>query len=456
MIALALLPQAPILTVRAAPTYGELVTSAIEKLNDALSHGSGPFSGGQEAHAALVGYERFLGVLGQHARLLAAPGCADLTGRYGHGPQLQELLQRMTSLKVAAATPAAPSLWRRASDLLAAAHDLLATHVGSVGQLRTPDGELLSDPSIRWAATARLLDSARRALEGCGHLLTEVAATQRADDAGTVTRAHVSHVRQASAAILRLIATQPIAAMSRHPAPLADLDAVPPAITRTAQSLGTSAFDDALAALRVLRLLSFRQACGDEHASPGCLHDVSRLAITTTRSAEQWLPESTTSLGRVQRAVAHDELLQANKAWRTAANGLGQEVMSLRKAPRVYADAIRLLHEVPAVSVARAVLAALPRLGMDASATIDRLSANGDLVVATRDVGRFQASWERIDPEHAVTLADAFKVAGRVSHRAHAALEETRRPRSAPASPTTRPNDSRALRRGVDVGAGLP
>lgn len=456
---------------RGAPSYGELTHVAFGEVEHACRDGSGPFTSADAAAGAVTGYERFLAVCGRHLRLLAAPGLTDLTGHRGPLPPLAELIARMTALDL---IRGGDSAWSRAADALALAHDLLATHLGPAGEQRTPDADILGDPRLRQAATARLLAAVTPAVRQCGPLLAS-AARAPADSPGTVmtpveTKSTSAHLRQATQAIDQLITTLPTGTTSKtigtgrgasDDEALAPLDALAPALPRTTVSAGgprSQSFDDAVAALRVLRLLSYRQTTGHENTSPASLHDLTRLAITTTHHAEAWLPTPATPLARVQRAAALDRLQEATRAWQKAASRLSPNIQGLTKAPRVYADAIHVvLAQAPHnKGLGRAVLAALPRLGNDAALTLTRLTNRGDLAAATKASGGNRATWRPLEPSQGAALTHSFAAAGQASQQAHATvLQVDRSPTTGTRGDNTTLRRGRSARRELSLGTGL-
>jgi hypothetical protein len=423
----AVLTPAEVPESRRAPTYGEFIDLAHALVQHACATGSGPFTTAGQALSAAVNYERFLAVAGNHLRLLVTPGYTDIAGQRNAPSPLHELVHRLTSLDLARGED---DVWARAATRLAAAHDLLSTHVGPVGELRTPEVKILEHHTVRHAAAGRILDLISGPVERSSSLLSHAYdANRREPDATGVTRARAAHLRQAVNAVHHLV-TDLRSELTDSPniQALDELDTLRPALSRIAERPATR-FDTSLDALRTLRLLSYRQLFGEESASPGCLHDLARLAQVTSRTAKGWLPEPTTPLARVQHAVAHDELDDARTAWGSAAAALGQHVRGLSKAPRVYADAVRTtIAAVPHTpSLGHAVMAALPRLGQDAGVTVMRLAETGGLVVATKEPGRFQASWRLLEPRAARDIADLFASAGEASHRAHTTYLHTQK-----------------------------
>ena len=157
-------------------TYGEMMSSAVDLIDQARRTGCGPFDNRQQACDAIAGYQRFLGVVGRHLRLLSAPGLAGLTRpTLDIRPALPQLVQRLTELDI---TVTVREPWTMAADRLAVAHDLVATHVGPLGQARTPDADILTDPVLTRAATTRLLTHTLPPLAVSSVLLTHALATR--------------------------------------------------------------------------------------------------------------------------------------------------------------------------------------------------------------------------------------------------------------------------------------
>lgn len=412
-------------TISAPPTYGELAAASFQLVAQARLHDCGPFATRQQADDAVVGYERFLGVAGRHLQLLAAPGLANLDSRHPDIHQaLPELVRRLTQFKITSTTD---SLWGRAADRLGVAHDLLATHVGPFGQALTPDAVLLADPDIRQAATTRLLAMTVPPLAVSGTLLANVTAFHlKPRPARWQTALLERHAPR-----LRQLVEDIVPREDLHVRPAAQLvavDALSPAGHHLVNAVNARRqFENSLAALQVLRLLSFRQSNGEHRASPGSLRDLARVAAHVTTIAETRLPTPSTPLGRVRRATAVDSLDAAGAAWNDAGAALGPQLRGLDRAPRVYADATEVLRDRTAddPTLASAVMAALPRLGNDAAITIDSLVANHRLVVATRPPARFQAVWRPLNQDEGAALAQKFAAAATASHQANMTLKES-------------------------------
>jgi hypothetical protein len=125
-------------------TYGVLLSTAIDLTCRAQSRSLGPFDDARRAVDAVVDYERFLAVSGHHLQLLLSPPLATAT-RSG------ELQRRLaTGLAALSLERRRDNPWASAGDALALAHDLLATHVGPRGELRTSEAgiRLLTDDGV--------------------------------------------------------------------------------------------------------------------------------------------------------------------------------------------------------------------------------------------------------------------------------------------------------------------
>jgi hypothetical protein len=422
VVARALMASTPAMAdAGGAPTYGELIGLARHRAREASATGSGPFPSADQATEAVAGFERYLAVLGRHLRLIVAPGLAPAPGHLDSLPVLQQLIERMSHLELA---PSNGSPWGRAAEALATAHDLLATHLGPFGERRTPEVEVLADPHHRHATARMVLRLLDEPLAVRDDLLRALTVAQRGADREPSPRAVAAHIRQSTDAIARLTnryAPPPFTSSINIP----EVVALIPAIHNRAGSSGARSFDDSIQALRVLRLLSYRQTNGLEPASPGCLHDLARLARTATAGSDQWLPTPETAIARVQRAHAIDHLERARQAWTDTSVALGQHIRGLTKAPRVYADAIGAVQEAHAhEGVRRAVLAALPRLGREAGLTTTHLARTGCVSIATKEVGRFQESWRLLTPDEGDVLAARFTRSGQASRTASIAVSQ--------------------------------
>jgi hypothetical protein len=410
-------PTAALVDGRAA-TYGELVRAATVRVTAACTQGCGPFESPGASLTAAINYERLLALAGHHLRLLTAHPSDPAQHRAS--TRLSRLIERLTGLDHQAG---GDDPWGSGAAQLAAAHDLLATHVGPAGERRTPEADLLDDPGVRDTAVARVLALLRPALERSEQLLAHARDARRAQPAEPgIDRSRATHLRQTTRSLRILAAVPGTGPRPAGDGTLTELDALSPAQPRIAERPANASFDTAVGALQILRLLSYRQALGEDRASPASLHDLARLAIVTSSAAPSWLPEPTTPLARVQHTVACEQLQATETAWQAVQTVLGQHVRGLTRAPRMYADAVRaatsaLPHD-PVLGAA--ALSALPRLGRDAGTTVEVLASSGDLVIATKQVGRTQASWRRPTPDETEHIAGTFHTASRVSDQAHA------------------------------------
>lgn len=434
----------PVLSDAGVPTYGELVELARDRAYEAGTSGSGPFSTADEATSAVAGYERYLAVIGRHLRVIATPGVSATQGPLDSLPPLHQLIARMRHLKLETSSE---SLWGTAADTLATAHDLLATHLGPFGERRTPEVEVLDDSRHRHATTHLVLALLEEPLARRDDLLRAVTASLHDAQLVPSPRAIAAHLRQSTDAIVRL-SDRYVASTADPTTDAAAVADLKPAVPSSSGGAGPRTLEDSMQALRVLRVLSFRQTTGGEQASPGSLHDLARLARATTAGADQWLPPAQTPIGRVQRANALDQLKRATNAWQDAATALGQHIRGLTKAPRLYADAIGAVQQAHThETVRRAVLASLPRLGREAGLTTTRLAQSSSLAVATKDVGRFQESWRLLTPDESQVLAARFARSGETSQTA--SISVTQLDRSTGRRPADRDASSSAhLQRG--------
>lgn len=157
---------------------------------------------------------------------------------------------------------------------------------------RTPDANILDDRHVRDAAITRLLELITATLERCGTLLSHAYDVKHHDAEPSVTRSRSAHLRQAVDTARRLtITTKAGLRHSMDGDRLSSLDGLEPGLTRVTHLPPEASLDTAVGALRVLRILSFRQSLGEGNTSRECLHDLARLAIATSRANEGWLPE---------------------------------------------------------------------------------------------------------------------------------------------------------------------
>jgi hypothetical protein len=140
-------------------------------------------------------------------------------------------------------------------------------------------------------------------------------------------------------------------------------------------------------------------------------------------------PQEETPLGRLQRAHLADQLTAAHQAWTTAGAELTRTVQGLTKAPAAYAATIHQLLEAELTpGLRRAIGSALPRMGADAAATIERLGERAELVTLQRPPLATRHEWRPIRPEHAAALAAQFTTAAHSSRHALATLTSIQAP----------------------------
>lgn len=208
---------------------------------------------------------------------------------------------------------------------------------------------------------------------------------------------------------------------------LGRLDALTPATPHVAMAAAARvSFASSMSALRMLRLISFRQSAGEDRTSVGSLHDLTRIGMQAIEHAPRLLPDPTMSLAVVRRAAAEDTLQAAGIAWHDAADGLNRNVRTLDRAPHAYADAAQTLidREPSDPGLPKAVLAALPRLGDEAALAIQKLTSDAGLVTATRQPARFEATWRPLTEHEGEGLASRFTLAAAASRRANATLAQ--------------------------------
>jgi hypothetical protein len=384
----------------------------------------GPFDDPDHASATVSGYQRFLAVSGRHlALLLSARGDERRhPGNHAAATPARAVASRLSRLDAVDAGASGTTAWTRCGDRLGAAHDIVATHLGPHGELRTPEARELTDPVIRHAAADRVVALTRQPLAVAPELLAAVTAAQPRHDP-PVPPAAIIRLRRATTALRRLLATTPLT-VAPDPGLLQGVDGMMPARPKIAEYADSATVGGGLQALSVLRILSQRQATGEEPTNAHSLHDLCRLAVATVTVAERLLPPALTPLRRVDRVATLDRLRAAAVLWLQADQQLYPRVQAVVRAPRVYLDAITVLTgDCPASPLlTRAVLATLPRLATDAADTL-RLHATGNgLVVARRDPGQLVRRWRPIEPALAAELADALHAAGQASRTASTAL----------------------------------
>ncbi len=400
----------------ASATYGALLASAADAVARAQTHGLGPFEDAQEAADAVTDYERFLAIGGRHLQLLLSPARSVATRSRATQRQLASALAALTMERRGG------NEWASAGDTLGLAHDLLSTHVGPRGELRTPDAVVLTTPEVQVAAAARVLALVDEPLTLSRDLLRTAGAVQPRTDP-PLTRATRTHLRQATSRLTKLASgPTPVAAGSGL---LGLLDALPPAHTKIGDGTPPDAIASAGAALRVLRQLSVRQSHGDERANAHSLQELCVLAVTTCTAAEGLLPYGATPLGRVDRAATIDRLRRAGSLWSELQVSLYPRIQGLSKAPGIYHHAIQLVAHATAThpAAARVVLATLPRLALQSAATVATLSQRGELVTCSREPGKPTARWRALTPSEADGLIAGFTTASQATRQASDAVQ---------------------------------
>lgn len=395
-------------------TYGELLSTSLDLIDHACNTGCGPFDDHQAARAAITGYQRLLGVSGRHLRLVAGPAHAYApTTRWApDSPPVPELITRLCRIDIECDVE---SRWSRAADRLALAHDLLATHVHGAGQPITPDGQVLSDPGTSAAATKRLLEPVARAAE-CAPRLLKAAALQRTSSRGSDEDHRTNSLSLQARRIAELARIATANTEGDDDRALNELDALSPemphisAAERVAQGI-----DSSIAALRLLRLIAFRQAAGDERSSIGSLHDLVTLGTTATGNGTKLIQTEPSALGTVRAAIARDAFDDAAAAWSSVDGSLDHNLRTLDKAPRLFADASRLLCSgATDERLTRATLMVLPSVTSDTADAVRHLARTGGLVRAARQPVHFEATWRP------VTAADGDALAEQLDHAAQA------------------------------------
>jgi hypothetical protein len=379
----------------------------------------GPFDDPHRAADTVTDYLRFLGVAGHHLTVLLHARSTDRGFPSLGGDRVPTVAARLAAL---GGTRAGGNGWTRAADQLGTAHDLLATHLGPRGELRTPDALELSKLAIRHAAAQRVVDLTRQPLAAAPTLLSAAASAQSHGAAAPLPAPVISRLRRTTTHLNSLLAAAPLAA-TVDPALLHTLDDLIPARPRLADYAGPDSVGHALQALSVLRLLVHRQSQGLERVNPHSLHDLCQLAVTACSTTEQLLPLATTPLGRVHRAATVDRLRAAAAAWDQADRHLYPRLRGLTRVPRVYRDAVTLLTtDCPSSSaLTRAVLACLPRLATDASHTLLAHAHDNGLVAHGRDPGQLTARWRPVAPCTLAALGERLDAASDASRLANAA-----------------------------------
>jgi len=152
--------------------YAQLMADAAGQVGDAaLTLGAAPLGDRRDALAAVASYRDLLAALHRHGWELlgAARHLASATASTGADPRDVAAVRFVDSLAIRArrrrfgepVPDAAPSsTWAAAAAAVRAATDLLATHRDPAGGWRTPEAELLDQPSVRAVGLAGLADLA--------------------------------------------------------------------------------------------------------------------------------------------------------------------------------------------------------------------------------------------------------------------------------------------------------
>jgi len=406
------------------PTYGALLRDAADLVATARRFGIGPFDEAQQAADTVVDLERYLAIGGRHLRLLLTPPSATpspLTGTH------REVVRRLADLRM---ERRGGNAWASAGDGLGVAHDLLATHVGPRGELRTPEAQDLVNPDVQVASAARVIGLIAEPLALTRDLLAAARQAQPRHEP-PLTRSMSAHLRQATAAIRRILQIGPPLRLPTAGV-LDGLDGLTPALTRMGADSRPDHLTSRITALSILRQVSYRQSLGLEPANAHTLQELCTLGAATCRTAESLLPLANTPLGRVRRAAAIDELRRAAALWSELGASLYPHIQGLAKAPAIYRDAVRLIAQGTQGDPAstHAVLAALPDLATHAAISVRTLHDRGELVIQRQEAGHLAPRWHPLDAATTRELAEAFTTAGRATRLALDAVpRETEAPR---------------------------
>lgn len=410
-------------------TYGALMGSAREALEDAivLCHGRPPT--GEAALQELLGYERFLYAAGGHLRQLTT--LAEL-----HTDAVRRLVKRLDR-----STPpeVQDSTWLRAATILSAAHDLVATHL-LADTPRTIEAEELALGPASAAASREVISMILDAIDGSRQLMHRIGrAQQRGHGASPIPGTLFSHLH-ATNHVISLCARATMYDLAQLPASAGgQLDHLQPALPSDLNVVAAP-IHNPLAALRVLRQLCHQQARGLTAASPASLRDLALLGARVTTT--DVLPSDNDGSGRpdqplyrLQRAHAEDQLDTARNAWLKASTELTTTVQGLTKAPGAYGAAIRTLLDQPLDQRTQAaLLTALPAVGRDAARTVHTLARRGGLVTRQPIPLQPRTAWRPINDEHTAALTERFGTAALTSARALAAVRDLHGPGTGQAS----------------------
>ena len=400
------------------PTYGALMASAREAVAHALVLGAGRLPDAETGAVELAGYARFLRYAGTHLHTLFRLG--EL--RNDHTSRLVQQLNRVHE------TEPTGGRWLHAASLLGAAHDVLATHLTGVGVPRTPEAdELLAAPATV-AACREVTGLIVAAVDGSGELLRRTAQAQqgRPDKPVSAETFRHFHARNQIASLCARAALWDLDQLMSQGS-RGRLDQLRPSLQLNARQ--PPPFSTSIAALRLLRHYSYAQARGLTVASPASLRDMALLGVRVTNSdaTAHDLHSPSTALDRIRHAHFADQLTEAHAAWGSASTGLTNTVRGLTKAPADYAAAIKVLLDAPLTpGLRRALGTALPRMGVEAAVTIQRLGDRAELVTLQRPPLRTRHEWRPITPEHTAALVEQFNTAARTTRHAYATIASER------------------------------
>lgn len=425
------------------PTYGGLLALATAAASTAQLTAVGAFDDAQDAAAAVGDYERYLAVAGHHLTALLSPKPTAQPRPAARPPHLAETLVALNSERHGG------NAWTRAGDLLGVAHDLLATHVGLLGEFRTSEAVVLGDAEVQTAAVARASQLVVAPLT-VGHDLVERARRIQPRTDPPLPHGTAVHVRHTVERLGRLVTATPATAVS-DPSLLAELDDLVPIQSRVGVGTPRPDSDDALSALRTLRQLLYRQGNGLEPANAHSLQGLCGLAVTTCTAAATTLPYVATPLGRVNRAAAVDHLRAAAVRWGELGSHFYPHIQGLTKAPAIYRDVVLRLSGQARYGgeVNQAILSSLPRLATPAADTVRTLGDRGELVTPTRAPAQITVGWRPLTPKRSHELFQAFLDAGSATRNAHDACRRTSGHRPPAEAIVDVPQQRRALRTSV-------
>jgi hypothetical protein len=423
-------------------TYGDLFDAACQAVRTAVLLPQRQQLTPDSAHDEILGYQRFLRMCGAHLQLLSRFQ-QEVT------PEHRHLMARLADVPDHGG---GPSNWLRASQLLGAAHDLLATHLDHKLVPRTVEAEEALGASSVIAPTSALTALVLDAINAAPHLIQAAGDAQKGKHLQPIPYPWLAGLRGRTNSLRPFAKAVHLDASRLAPegesSPMTILQAAPIVASWPPDR---STLDSPVAAMRLLRQLTMDQAHGRVDASPMSLRDLAQLGTTITKPDLACLPAPTTSLQRLERAHALDALESAQTSWAAAAEGLTEVVLGLTRAPHLYGDAIGRVAQTEDLrpSVRLALLAALPRLGQDAALTIETLHSKNALVSRQRDGARLAMVWRPISHRQADALASRFHNAAVTSRQAATTVRRvTARPESTArrASTSTPPT----VRREVD------